>query len=255
MFFFESVKCWPEIYRGKYLLEWTGYSVDDISFDVYAQADGGVEVKLLSGIDTLSCTAETGIQNLSFDNDLGFRIEATTPSGEKNSSNTFYPSSVLDKKDRLMYREMIRRLDLDLKKFIGKQDGVLLRQKKYGSKAKNVNPVLDAPIGIEDKNSYGKKFDGGYLPGVKLRFGFLTPPTGTQKSQTTENGKTDIRQVSIVTYPLPTASTGDLWVDIATNNRYTVVGREQPTFYGAPRKQQLVLSLLPVSDPAYNVSI
>jgi hypothetical protein len=257
MFEFNSYKCFPKSLVGKYFIDWSGYGNESVSFDItYSTTQDGV-YQFISSTSVPGVEVELDIQNLNFFEDVWFIIEARRESGEVIAkTQPFFSGRFPNKIDRLAYREIMRRTELDLKRFLGKRKGLLLRRRTFGERASNVNPVLDIAVGLDDEDSFGQKYEGGYLPPVEMICGYIQNERGVKDSKVMEQGVTDVRTLGLVTMPFPVINTNDIWVNLDTNDRYVFSGQiKTPTFSGLPIKQISTVSLLPRDDKAYLIEL
>jgi hypothetical protein len=197
-------------------------------------------------------------QNLNFIDDLWFIVSSNSSSSggaELSRTEPFRWAYIPERSHYLKYREIMRRTELDIDRYIGGRKSYLFRLKTYGEIAKNVNPILKMPIGIEEKESFGQKYHGGYLPPIQIKCGY-TNEQGEMNQITHEIGKTDVRQIGLVSMPYPIVRPDDIIVNADTNERYIVLkGVKTPTFRGLPLRQLMTLSKLPRTDSAYNLQI
>jgi len=259
---FTDLICWPSPRDKVYRLDW-GYksaSGNDIEFKIlYCPEREGDYVEKLSTVNTY---ADVYVEEAktSFLDESYFKIAAYNAYTKKieSSSDPVASSIVPSRRDFLDYREMLRRTSLDIYKYIGKRDGYLLRAKKYGEKASNINYILDEPLGEEDLASFGRKYKGGFHRPIQMKCGYIKNEKGQQEApKVVELGITDPRpQIGLVKMYYPYARPlDDVWVNADTNDRYIIQTSQIHVFRGLPVKQTLGISLLPKTDPAYDVEI
>jgi len=260
--FFSDLVCWPSYKDKTYRLDWAyvSSSSDPILFKILACPEReGDYIEVLSTINTYAeIYVPTAIT--SFVDDMHFKVAAYNSFTDKleKISDCVISSLIPTRKDFLMYREMVRRTTLDISKYRGKRKGYLLREKKYGTKASNVNFILDEPIGEEDTFSYGRKYKHGFHAPIQMMCGYTPSEKGDKEAPAvTELGVSDIRApIQIIKAAFPYARPlSDVWVNADTNDRYIIKISSISRFRGMPIMQTLVASLLPKTDPVYDIEI
>jgi len=255
MFSFEKVKCWPSHKVKTFCIEWYGYGTENVSFDVLVTFNNGETFTKVVSTDHVSVEATVMEHDLNFFDDTKFQVNAVNQSGVVGSSILFSPAPSITNNIRLSYKEIMRRSELDMSKYIGQKDILILKAKRHGDLASNINPILEAPIGIEDQESFGKKFKGGYLKPIKSKGGYMVFNKGDKGSKTQEHGISDPRKIAIMLLPFPTVDVGDLIIDVNMDDRFLIEAIKTSAFFNLPVKQIAQLSLLPRSDEAYSIDI
>jgi hypothetical protein len=217
---------------------------------------GSPSTETLGAIDANDGSKLEKQQNLNFVDDLWFYVSAvSTLNQEIERTDPFRWAHEPTRQHFLNYREIIRRTELDINRFLGARRGLLFRLKTFGQLAKNVNPILETNIGSEDDESFGEKYHMGYLPPIEMKCGY-TNEQGEKDLSNVETGTTDVRRVGIVLLPHPIIRPNDVWVNLDTNDRFVVMkGVKTPTFRGLPLRQIATISMLPRTDKAYNLEL
>lgn len=246
----------PSTLTGEYNIAWFGVGNGLFTFDIEW---GPNESGPWTFIKKVTNVAETSVvfkeRSLSNTDPVWFRVVAKENGIVKDITVPNFFNSTSSREDFLRYREMLRRFNLELQKFSG-SEGFLLRLKTFGETADNVHPILNSPIGTEDKDGLGKKFKGGYWPAVKMYVSYTdSPPTSTQKLSVEETGITEPEIIAFFAMPFPIIKPQDIWISPYVNARYEVRKVEEIEYRRMVVKQQVTLSRLPVTDPAHKIKI
>jgi hypothetical protein len=256
MFRIYDSTCFPKYIQGKYFIDWKAQGGSDPLFEIFFSRQRDGNYQFVAHSEHPGKEVSLVEQNVNFLEDVWFKVVAKSGLSILAESEPFSSGLLPSKVDKLRYREIIRRSELDIERFLGKRAGFLLRKKTYGDRASNVNPVLDVPIGLEDRESFGGKFEGGHLPPVKMFCGYIQNERGDKSTTTQEVGLSDVRRLGMVALHFPVISPYDIWVNQDTNDRYQVMAPvKTATFAGLPIKQIVTLSLLPRDDKAYRIEI
>ena len=256
MFKFTRLAVYPSVLTGKYMIEWSGEGYGIFKFQVeWGPNESGPWLKTGDQVVSLGTIVEVKDRPLSHTDPLWFRVVCTDETGKTfvsvSNSSTYNP----DRRDVLIQREMIRRFNLELNKFTG-SEGYLLRLKTFGEVAENVHPILGAPIGTEDKEGFGQKFKGAYWPPIHMTVAYMAePPDGNPDGPIEEVGFSEKAQRGFFAMPYPIVRAEDIWVSAYSNSRYKVVNVDPVEYVGLRIKQKVMITRLPVTDPAYKVPI
>lgn len=246
----------PSVLYGTYDLEWDGVGDGVFRYVVeWAPNESGPWTYAGEVIGANNLTVSVKERKLSNTDDIWFRLAVKSgPATVAFSTPVSYHINVT-RKEFLQYREMIRRWNLELEKFIG-SSGYLLRLKLFGEKAKNVHPILGEPIGTEDEESFGQEYRGGYWPAVKMKVAYTDrPEENNQELKNQEMGLSETYMTRFMTLPFPTIRANDIWVSGNNNNRFIVKKVDTLDFNGLIIKQVIDISRLPVNDPVYKIPI
>lgn len=255
-FQFTKLEVFPYVVAGKYALDWDGEGSGPVSFVVeHAPTETGPwtfleEVNVKSGVMAVSQ------RNLSHTDDVWFRVGAKQNGKIVAYSSPTGFSFVIDRVDYLRYREMLRRWNLELEKFVGNK-GKLLRLKTFGEVAQNVHPILGQPIGTEDREGFGTKFKGGYWPAIDMKVAYTDPTTtaDTPQLKVEEVGLSEPEESAFFCMPFPIIKPKDVWVNMVSNSRHVVTKVETVDYANYRVKQLVNISRLPVTDPVYKVTL
>lgn len=253
-FKFTSVSVFPDRARGNYYVNWDGQGFGSFKFAIEnaPNSDGPwtpVDDKFYAA-GPIKVTPKE--KNLSLTYTTWFRIKAIEGTTVTAVSNPFDCNLQVTRQEYLYWKEMVRRWNLELRKF-GGDPAIVLRLKTYGEPADNVHPILGKPIGTEDSSGKGQKFKGGYHTPVAV-FGAYGD-SSEKKSSVEQHGTSEVHKIKIWSMPFPLLNTNDIWVDILTNNRYRIESNELIEFRGLIVKQIMSASKLPITDPAYKFSL
>jgi hypothetical protein len=246
----------PSTLLGSYDISWFGVGNGLFSFDIdWSLNESGPWSTLKTVVNVAETTVNFKDRLLSNTDPIWFRVVAKEGGKVQDISVPSFYNNSLNKRDFLRYREMLRRWNLELKKFSG-VSGLLLRLKTFGETADNVHPILGSPIGTEDESGLGKKFKGGYWPAIEMYVAYADAPQITPKQLSVEEtGITEPDSVLFFTMPFPVIKPQDIWIASATNYRYEVRKVEEIEFRTMTIKQQVLASRLPVTDPAHKIKI
>lgn len=246
----------PSILSGDYHLEWDGKGDGTFKYIVeWAPSESGPWFYAGETIGANNLTVKVEQRKLSNTDDLWFRLIVKSGQATIAISTPASFTVEVDRKEYLQYREMLRRWNLELTKFIG-STGYLLRIKLFGEKSKNVHPILGEPIGTEDEESFGQFYKGGYWPPVKMKVAYTErPEENSQKFSNEETGLSEQYFTRFMSMPFPIIRPNDIWVSGNNNNRFIVKQVDTLDFNGLMVKQIVDVSRLPVTDPAYKIQI
>jgi len=174
--------------------------------------------------------------------------------GEVVSTSIGYTSEKsLSKRDRLLYREMVRREALTLDKFNG-ADFLLFRRIVNGTPCTDcVDEILQQPASNECPSCYGIGFLGGYYKKGILRINVNADDDSKLSQQA--SGPQELSLVSGNFPGYPIVKFKDIMVDPSTNKRYEIVSTIEDQFHTYNIRQTVIMSRLPPSDPSYQVPI
>jgi hypothetical protein len=111
------------------------------------------------------------------------------------------------------------------------------------------------PIGLEDGEGLGQKFDGGYHAPIAFDCGWV-PGEDDSKATVQEGGISDTRISAIKLMPTPIIRPYDIVANPDTNDRYIVRAPVKlGTFRDLVISQVATISLLPHTDKAYKLVI
>jgi hypothetical protein len=246
----------PSTLLGSYDISWFGIGNGLFSFDIeWGPNESGPWKTLKTVINVSDVTLKFTDRLLSNTDPIWFRAVAKEGGRVQDISAPSFYNNTLSKQDFLRYREMLRRWNIELKKFSG-IPGFLLRLKTFGEVADNVHPILGSPVGTEDESGLGKKFKGGYWPAIEMHVAYAdAPPTTTKQLSVEETGISEPDNVLFFTMPFPVIKPQDIWVAPLTNSRYEVRKVEEIEFRTMTIKQQVLASRLPVTDPSHKIKI
>lgn len=246
----------PSVLTGDYYIEWDGKGDGVFKYVVeWAPNESGPWFYAGETIGSNGVTVKVEERKLSNSDDIWFRLIVKSGNLVVATSTPASYTVEVHRKEYLQYREMLRRWNLELEKFIG-STGYLLRVKLFGEKAKNVHPILGQPIGTEDQESHGQFYKGGYWPSVRMKAAYTErPEENTQKFSNEEVGLSEQYFTRFMTMPFPTIRANDIWVSGNTNTRFIVQKVDSLDFNGLIVKQIVDISRLPVTDPAYKINV
>jgi len=255
-FKFTRLSIYPSLLDSKYHVEWDGQGMGNFSFTVeLSPTDSGPWVKAADVFGDNEITITKPDRILSNIDALWFRVIAKENGVQVAVSSPDNAAGEPTRPDYLRYREMLRRWNLELKKFNG-ATGTLLRLKTFGEPASNVHPILGQPIGTEDKDGLGQKFKGGYWPPIDMFVAYeYVPPGGTSKIPVEEQGLVEQADSAFLAMPYPTIKPQDIWISKDANARYKVAQVDQIEFRGLKVKQSVKITRLPVTDPAFKIPL
>jgi hypothetical protein len=254
-FQFTKFEVFPYIAANRYALEWDGIGLGSFTFVIeYGPNETGPWQKLQEVTDAKSIIVSVAERNLSLTDRTWFRLAA-----KQNNQIAAYSSPTgvgvdIDREDYLRYREMLRRWNLELRKYIGSR-GKLLRLRYFGEVASNVHPILGQPIGTEDVDGLGQKYKGGYWPAIEMYAAYTDTTEETQQSKVEEQGLSETDVSAFYAMPFPILKPKDVWVNTKSNTRHIVDRVQTVDFIGYRVKQLVQISRLPVTDPAYKVPL
>jgi hypothetical protein len=246
----------PSVLTGDYYLEWDGKGDGVFKYIVeWGPNESGPWLYAGEVIGSNGLVVKVEERKLSNLDDLWFRLIVRSGNVTVAVSTPISYTIETNRKEYLQYREMLRRWNLELEKFIG-STGYLLRVKLFGEKAKNIHPILGQPIGTEDEESHGQFYKGGYWPPVRMKVAYTErPEENTQKFTNEDMGLSEQYITRFMTMPFPTFRANDIWVSGNNNNRFIVKGVNSLDFNGLMVKQIIDISRLPVTDPVYKIKI
>jgi len=257
MYVFSSIRALPNVSDGTYYVYWEGNGDEDVRFRVHYSRENEGPWTLVNTYNAVFATISLDVLNLNFVDPIFFRVTAirhpaaTTLAVSDIVSDAYIP----ERTHYLRYKEIIRRSDLDIRRFVGARDAYLLRRKTYGTTAANVNPILNMPIGLEDADGKGQRFDGGYHTPILFKCGWI-PGDDDSKMTVQEHGVSDTRFSSIKLLPTPIVRPYDIIVNQDTNDRYIVKAPvKHGTFRGLTITQVAAISFLPYTDKAYKFPV
>jgi hypothetical protein len=244
----------PSTAQGQYNISWYGIGNGIFTFDVqWALNESGPWTTIKTVVNVSETIVKFEKRLLSNTDPIWFRLIAKDNGKIEDTTVPSYFNGTPDRQEFLRYREMLRRWNIELKKFSG-SEGILLRLKTFGEPAENVHPILNSPIGTEDKSGLGKKFKGGYWQPVKMLAAYSdAPPTTTKQLAVMESGISEVDAVLFFTMPFPIIKPKDVWISPITDARYEVQKVEEIEYRRLVVKQQVLASRLPVTDPVYKV--
>jgi hypothetical protein len=248
----------PNVSAGSYHVDWEGTGNENVTFKVsHAREEEGPWIESATyqspGVDIA-----LSYLNLNFLDPVAFKVKAYNATSHKlvATSEIVKDAYIPEKGHFLRYREIIRRTYLDITRYVGARSAYLFRLKTYGAVAKNVNPILSMPIGSEDPDAYGQKFDGGYFDPIRIPCGYAGGETSNIQLSVGEQGATDIRKLALITMPSPIIRPYDIIVNPDSNERYVVVAPvKTETFRDLTIRQIPTISLLPPTDKAYSLNL
>lgn len=255
-FRFTDASVFPDKASRTFTIDWAGEGVGTFQFGIEQgpNSDGPWTPASPDLYSAPVVTLHLPDAPLSHVDSVWFRIKAFSGPSVVGISSPFDCGFRVNKHEYLKYREMLRRYNLELKKFTA-HASVVLRVKTFGELAQNVHPILNKPIGTEDKSG-GLKYKGGYLAPIEMWGAYEdTPPDGTKKVSKEATGASEVEKQVIYTMPFPVLKTDDVWVDPISNTRYRIEVADPVEFRGMAVKQILQASRLPVTDPAYKFPI
>lgn len=246
----------PSVLTGNYYMDWDGKGDGIFEYTIeWGANESGPWQYAGKVIGENNLVVNVPERKLSNSDDIWFRLIVRSGLSVVAVSTPISFTVEANRKEYLQYREMLRRWNLELEKFIG-STGYLLRVKLFGEKAKNIHPILGQPIGTEDEESYGQYYKGGYWPAVKMKVAYTErPEENTQKFSNEETGLSEQYFTRFMSMPFPTIRTNDIWVSGNTNNRFIVKKVDTLDFNGLALKQIIDVSRLPVTDPVYKIQI
>lgn len=161
----------------------------------------------------------------------------------------------LNRHDYLIWREIVRRNALGLRKYQGNQ-GYLLRRRSTGSLC---SECRDEVIGGEAKSDcttcYGTGYTGGYFPPQYMPGDWESAPPSGYNMSLSENGPQEQHVSQLRTLADPACEFKDVWVDISSNYRYEIQKIDLSEYRGVPTSQLLDVSKLPASNIVYKFPI
>lgn len=255
-FQFTKLEVFPYVAANKYAIDWDGEGSGPVSFVVETAPNEVGPWSFNEEVNSKSTVVSVASRNLAHVDDTWFRIGAKQNGKIVAYSSPTGFSFVMDRVDYLRYREMLRRWDLELKKYVGNK-GKLLRVKTFGEAAKNVNTILGQPIGTEDAEGFGQKFKGGYWPAIDMIVAYSTPTTTADSIQmpNVESGISEQKDSVFFAMPFPIIKPRDIWVNMVSNTRHIVTKIDSIEYANYRVKQVVTVSRLPVTDPVYKVPI
>jgi hypothetical protein len=254
-FKFTKLDVFPSTLLGEYRVEWNGIGNGIFTFDVeWSENESTGWEKVFTGTNVNAATVNINKRSLSNTYSAWFRVKAKNGTTIlSTSSPTNRAGGNPDRSDYLRYREMLRRWNLELKKYIG-SDGYLFRLRTFGEKADNVHAILGQPIGVEDNQGLGKKFKQPYWPVEKMVVAYMSEPSGeTSKMPNTDLGLSEQAITKFYAMPYPFINVGDIWAKKESNTFYQVQEVTSHDFRGMKVKQEVTISRLPVTDPAHKL--
>lgn len=166
-----------------------------------------------------------------------------------SSSIGYQAGRTLTKRDRLIYREMVRREALTLDKFNG-AEFILLKRIVNGTICTDcVDEILQQAASNECPSCYGTGFQGGYYPQGRIQANL----DEDSKLSLQTPGLQELTQLSGNFPGYPIVKFKDILVDTYTNKRYEVLSTVEDQFRTYNIRQTVILSRLPPSDPSYQV--
>lgn len=251
-----SLNVFPSVLSGTYSIQWDGVGEGIFKYVIeWAPNESGPWKYAGEVIGANNIVVEVKERPLSHADDIWFKLVVKSGPAIVAVSTPASYSLETNRKEYLQYREMLRRWNLELEKFIG-NTGYLLRLKLFGEKAKNVHPILGQPIGVEDEESFGQTFRGGYWPAIKMKVAYTDrPEEGPTQLPNEEIGLSDKYVTRFMSMPFPIIKANDIWVSGNNNNRFIVKNVDTLDFNGLMLKQVVDLSRLPITDPVYKIQI
>lgn len=159
----------------------------------------------------------------------------------------------LSKKDRLLYREMVRREALTLNKFNG-ADFLLFRRIVNGTLCTGcIDEILQQSASNECPSCYGTGFLGGYYQKGILRINVNADDDSKLSLQA--SGPQELSAVSGNFPGYPIVKFKDILVDPYTNKRYEIISTIEDQFHTYNIRQTVIMSRLPPSDPCYQIPV
>jgi len=182
-----------------------------------------------------------------------FKVQIFSGSLLLATSQSVTPRSQLDRREYLVYREMLRRVHLDFEKTPGSNPGYLLVRRIFGDKCQVCcDELLGTPVSNECSVCYGTGIIGGYYPAYEMWADWASEAPAFSDTETEQPGPIQEQQAQADIFPYPTAHSQDIWVDRGTGYRYRILRVGHETFEGAPISQNLAMIRLPAQHPAYS---
>lgn len=163
----------------------------------------------------------------------------------------------MQKREFLMYREMLRQVNLALSKVIAANRGYLLRRIIYGAKCPIcLDEILETPVSSECTTCFGTGINGGYYAPVLMKAAWGAEGPSKKVNTTKEpSGPTQIERQRLTLFPYPEARSEDIWVDDGTRFAYLIERNDPLAFCGSNVEQRLIVSRLPAHHPIYGFVI
>lgn len=225
-----------------------------------AETESGTWTSLLGSTTASYSATEVGPKRLNFQTDLFFRllvIDETIPLSPVTvlTGPAEFASFMQNRHDACLYREMLRREDLGLRKYHG-QPGSLLRRIVHGTPC---TVCLDETLGgSADSNCptcFGTGFVGGYYPDVPIYVDMADQPSGPDNTVLTPAGPAEVRPCDSIFPAYPAVKFKDIFVEYATRQRHEIQSVTADEFRGSNIRQIVTLSRLQPSDIAYQVPL
>lgn len=259
MFSFTKAVALPNVYQGSYYVDWDGVGNEDVLFKVYYSRENEGPWILVDEYDEPGVDIILDILNINFVDPVFFMIKAYGKTASHTllaTSDIVSDSYIPERGHYLRYREIIRRSYLDITRYRGARHAYLFRKKTYGTPAGNVNPILGMPIGLEDPEGVGQKFDGGYHTPILMPVGYFSGDDNNPNMTVQEVGSSDVRKLQLVAMPSPIIRQYDILVNPDSNARFIAVPPfDISVFRGLVIKQTISMNLLPLSDKAYSLEL
>ena len=196
-----------------------------------------------------------GPKRLSFQEDLFFRLQVLNGSTVVETSVSQVAGQMMNRHDWNIYREMLRREALELNKYTG-DPGALLRRIVYGTPCTNcIDETLNDPASTECENCLGTGFEDGYYVPVFSKINWSDQPSAPNNTTLETGGPSEIRVVEAIFPAHPSVKFKDVYVDLATKQRYEIQSAITDEYRGATIRQVVTMSRLPISDPVYQYAI
>lgn len=163
----------------------------------------------------------------------------------------------MERRNYLRYREMLRRLRLQLNK-TQCQQGWLLRRKIYGTRCPICcDETIGTPSSSRCSTCFGTGLVGGYYTPIEMQADWNagSTPRVSNSTKDTEAGPAQVQKSRIHLFPIPEAKTKDVWVDRGTRYFYEIEAHTPSSFAGNPIRQILDLTRMPTQHPVYGVTL
>jgi len=197
------------------------------------------------------------LQRQNFSDPVWFRVKVFKGASLVLTSQPMDNRNRMQKREFLMYREMLRQVNLALQKVIAANPGMLLRRKIYGAKCPEcLDEILETPVSSECRVCYGTGIEGGYYAPVPMPAAW-GPEGNPRNTNTTKepSGPTQIARHRLTIFPYPEARSEDVWVDGGTRFCYLVESNQPLAFCGSVVEQRITVSRLPAHHPIYSFRI
>ena len=225
-----------------------------------AETEAGPWTNLLNTTTAGYSVTGVGPKRLNFQTDLFFRvlvINETNPMSPVTVATgpAEFASFMQNRHDACIYREMLRREQLGLRKYHA-QPGIFLRRIVHGTPCPDCrDETLGGPIDSKCPTCYGVGFTGGYYPGVQIYVDMADQPSGPDNTALTNAGPSELRVCDSIFPAYPAAKFKDIYVESATGQRHEIQTVSADEFRGSNIRQIVTLSRLQPSDIAYQVPL